>query len=404
MPSIDPSREDLDRGAPLPNNTHIHLPPNFSAFDTVEQAVDMAVAEGIRALGCSNYYDYTVYRRFGQLARAAGVHPLFGTEIICLVEDLARAGRRINDPANPGKMYICGKGISRFDPLSARGAALLQTIRDKDSMRMAEMIQRLDEVFSAAGFNSGVTEATAVEMVVRRHGAPRKTVCLQERHIAQAFQETFAARLTADEMEALLTRAYGVAPAAPTDNAVATQNEIRSRLMKAGTPGYVPETFVGYDHARQLILALGGIPCYPTLADAVTPATDFEETPAALVERVRQLDIHCAEFIPVRNSPETLEAYVLAMRRAGIIVTAGTEHNTRDLIPLTPTCRGGAPVPESAARIFWEGACVVAAHGDRVARGLEGYVDPRGRRPGGDADIEQRLRSFAAEGQAILAG
>ena len=32
----------------LPANAHIHLPPNFSAFDSVEQAVSLAAEQGLR--------------------------------------------------------------------------------------------------------------------------------------------------------------------------------------------------------------------------------------------------------------------------------------------------------------------------------------------------------------------
>ena len=48
-------------------------------------------------------------------------------------------------------------------------------------------------------------------------------------------------------------------------------------------------------------------------------------------------------FFPLRNKPETLARYVIPMRRAGLVVTAGTEHNTRDLIPLEPACLNAAP-------------------------------------------------------------
>jgi len=197
-------------------------------------------------------------------------------------------------------------------------------------------------------------------MVVRRHGCPFETVYLQERHIAQAFQERMAERLQPSEQAAVLRKAYGTEPTAPLDNAVEVQNEIRSRLMKAGKPGYVPETFVDYGHARQLILALGGIPCYPLLADGVVPHCEFEATPEAVVKRLREYEVRCAEFIPNRNAPQVLREYVLALRKAGIVVTAGTEHNTRDRIPLTPACKGAKPLPEDVAAYFWEGACVVA--------------------------------------------
>src|SRR5689334_12335888 len=97
-------------------NSHIHLPPNFSAFDSVGEAVQRAADEGVLVLGASNYYDYTIYREFAREAAPRSIFPLFGIEIIVLIEELARAGVKINDPGNPGKMYLCGKGISRFDP------------------------------------------------------------------------------------------------------------------------------------------------------------------------------------------------------------------------------------------------------------------------------------------------
>ena len=86
----------------------------------------------------------------------------------------------------------------------------------------------------------------------------------------------------------------------------------------------------------------------------------------------------CAEFIPVRNTPDVLARYVRAMRAAGLFVTAGTEHNTLDLLPLAPTCLGGAPIPDDIQDIFWEGACVVAAHQYLTLNGRPGFVDDRG--------------------------
>ena len=41
-----------------------------------------------------------------------------------------------------------------------------------------------------------------------------------------------------------------------------------------------------------------------------------------------------------------LARYVRAMREAGLFVTAGTEHNTLDLLPIEPTCLDGAPIPD----------------------------------------------------------
>ena len=66
------------------------------------------------------------------------------------------------------------------------------------------------------------------------------------------------------------------------------------------------------------------------------------------------------------------------VREAGIIVLAGTEHNTPDLIPLEPLCAGALPIPQNAREIFREGACVVAAHQFLTLHGQCGYVDAAG--------------------------
>src|SRR5579862_8284008 len=179
-----------ERSAPssrLRVNAHIHLPPNFSAFETIAQAVDLAAEQDVRVLGVSNYYDYGVYAEFATRAGERGIFPLFGLEIIALIEDLVRAGIKINDPGNPGKMYLCGKGITRFDPMSVEASELLAVIRNKDSARMARMTARLAEVFVAAGLDTGLDEEAVKDRIVARHGSPRETITLQERHVAQAF-------------------------------------------------------------------------------------------------------------------------------------------------------------------------------------------------------------------------
>ncbi|HUU59012.1 MAG TPA: hypothetical protein VMZ50_05675, partial [Phycisphaerae bacterium] len=59
-------------------NSHIHLPPNFSAFESVEQVVELAADQGVGMLGVSNYYDFDVYGDFVTAARRRGIFPLFG--------------------------------------------------------------------------------------------------------------------------------------------------------------------------------------------------------------------------------------------------------------------------------------------------------------------------------------
>ena len=317
-------------------NAHLHLPPNFSAFDTTGQAVDLAAGEGVAVLGASNYYDYSVYGDFARLSMAHGIFPLFGIEIIALIDDLVQAGIKLNDPGNPGKMYLCGKGISRFDPMTDTAADLLQVIRDNDSTRMAEVVDRLETVFEAAGWTAGLNAAAATARIVARHGVRPETVYLQERHAAQAFQERLFEDRQVIDRQALLEKAFGaLLKSSPTD-AVAIQSEIRSQLMKAGKPAYSPETFVDFDHAYRLILALGGVPSYPLLIDGASPICGYEASPGDLITDLTARGIHAVEFIPLRNSSNVLSKYAHAMRAAGFVVTA-TQTVRQTLVPIAPT-------------------------------------------------------------------
>lgn len=383
-------------------NSHVHLPPNFSAFTTIQQVIDLAKAQDVRVIGVTNYYDYRVYDQFADLACRSGIFPMFGLEIISLVDELVKNQTKINDPGNPGRLYICGKGTMKFQPVPAQAATVLERIRSADVARMREMAARINAVFASANVDLGVDDASVKKMIVRRHQCPAEQVYIQERHIAQAAQEALFAKLPLAERADLLARVYGAAPKAPADDAVKMQNEIRANLLRAGKPAFVSEDFVTYAEARKMILGMGGIPCYPTLADGASPLCGYEETPEKLIANIRGMDIHMAEFIPLRNSPEVLTKYVKAMRAAGIAVVGGTEHNTLDLVPLEPQCVKGAEVPEEIKAIFWEGACVVAAHQFLTAHGDVGFVDAAGLPNAKYHSAEERIAAFAKLGAAVI--
>ncbi len=399
MRAISPA---WDATAPPSVNSHIHLPPNFSAFENVDQAIKLAAEQGLVALGASNYYDYQVYADFAQGSRRANIFPIFGIEIICLDEELRAAGTKINDPGNPGKIYFCGKGITRFDQMTDQAAQLLEMIRLNDSARMEQMLLRMSEVFTERGLATDIGSRDVVDMIVRRHGCDAGTVWLQERHLSQAFQESLFRQVPPESRLQQLARVLGAAASAKDpDDSVAVQNDIRSHLMKAGRPAFVEETFIDFEDARRLILELGGIPCYPVVADGASPISDFEQTAERLIAELQQRNLHAAEWVPERNSLQLLGDYVRAMRQAGLVVTAGTEHNTLDLIPMPPRAKDGE-LPEDLRAIFWEGACVMAAHQFLCLHGQCGFVDDQGQPNPAFDSAEQRIESFAKLGAAVI--
>ena len=383
-------------------NTHVHLPPNFSAFETAEDAVQTAASEGIAVLGASNFHDHRIYRRFADAAAAAGIVPLFGLEFIGVVELLRDAAVRVNDPANPGRIYLCGKGVDPFAAPTATATRLLEQVRTADADRMRAMVPRLLACFAESGLEVPLTEEIISAEIAERAGVPSSWVVLQERHVALAFQEALFLLVPPGRRAALLARMFGAPVGVAVDDPAAVQGELRSRLMKAGQPAFVPESAVSFDDAYLLVLELGGIPCYPTLADGASPVCPWEQPPEALAQRLLERGIHAAELIPNRNRPEVVDAYVAAFRAAGIIVMAGTEHNTRARIALEPRCVDGSLPSPMARAAFREATCVVAAHQQARASGRPGYVDGDGRLNTGFADGEARIRWFAEQGAELI--
>jgi len=381
----------------------VHLPPNFSAFESVAQAVDLAASQGVRILGASNYYDFSIYGSFSERSLAGGVYPLFGLEVIALLDDVKRAGILINDPGNPGRIYLCGKGITKFENPAAEARQLLDRIRRSDEERMRRMVRLMSAVFASGGLDSALDEDRIIDGIVARYGVSRSLVTLQERHVAQAFQEEFFGAVPAPKRARALSRIFGRPFEGDPGNGVKVQNEIRSNLMKVGKPAFVEESFVNFEQACRLILALGGIPCYPTLADGASPVCGYEDPPEKLIGALQEKHIFCAEFIPLRNDPKVLERYVTAFRRAGFAVTAGTEHNTLDLLPMEPACRAGSPVPAAVKEIFLEGTYVVIAHQFLTARGCPGYVDDEGNPNAAFPGPEERIDYFRRIGAAVVA-
>ena len=382
-------------------NTHVHLPPNFSAFQAVGQALDMAAGAELQVLGASNYYDFSVYERFAESARAKGVFPLFGLEIISLVAELKRASIKINDPDNPGRMYLCGKAITDFAPTSGEAQRLIQAIRDADSARIEMMTERVNALMQHNGVHVSVTTEALRASLPRCYEVPVRSVFLQERHVAKAFQESLFAQFAGTERASTLTRLLGVECAAP-DDPVTVQNQLRARLMKAGKPAYVEESVLDVGIAYALVLLLGGVPCYPILADGASPVCQFEDPVDDLVEALAGRRIWCAEIIPGRNTAPVVDRYATTLRGAGIIVLGGTEHNTPELVPITPECKGGVPVSERVAQLFWEGACVLAAHQYLSARGKTGYVDAQGNLCPGFKTQEERIGALAGLGATVI--
>ena len=383
-------------------NTHLHVPPNFSAFTTVEDAVATSAREGVKVIGTSNFHDFGVYDRFDAAAKQHGLAALFGLEFISLLEEEQRNGVTINDPANPGRAYVCGKGIPAPTDPSPETKAFMDAAKVSNEERTSAMVDIIRDFFAKAGLEVDVTYQSIVDVIAERAEVPREWVVLQERHVALGFQMALFENVPVENRAALLEKVYGQAPKAAPDDAIATQGELRSRLMKAGCPAFIEETPVLFTDAVKFIRGLGAITVYPTVADGATPICGYEDPVEDLIERMASHDIYGAELIPLRNTPEIVEKYVNAWRDAGIFVMVGTEHNTQERIPVAPACLHGVPLSDDVMDITWEGTCIVAAHQHLMQQGEAGYVDAAGKLNPTFPDAETRMRYFAEMGEDLL--
>jgi hypothetical protein len=207
---------------------------------------------------------------------------------------------------------------------------------------------------------------------------------VRERHIAKAVRrKVFERFLTDDERIQMLTKIFsGKRVESPLDDISGLENEIRNRLLKTGCPAFVPEddsAFLEIKKVIEVIVAMGGIPCYPVLLDDKKGTfTEYEADFEKLRDNLKAMNVQCIELIPGRNDLGILKKFVSIFHEDNFVITFGTEHNTPELIPLKVDTRGHIDLDDELKEISWMGACVIAAHQYLRANGEQGYVDQSG--------------------------
>jgi len=380
----------------IPNvNAHLHTPFSFSAFEKLTDALDMANDEDVKIVGINDFYSMDGYEEWNKEALKRRIYPLFNIEFISLQNEDQKNGIRVNDPNNPGRTYISGKGLSCPPALKEPFASQLADVRKESNAQVKEMYNRLNDILKAfdAGFvlNFNVIEEKLSKGLVR------------ERHLAKALRMSTYIHFKnePEEIKSFLEKIFdGKKLKSDIYDYAGVENEIRGNLLKAGGAAFVPEdpkAFLPLDDVRKIIIAAGGIPTYPFLADdAKGEFTDFENDIEKAAEILKQRGIFSTEFITTRNSMEVLEKYAGYLHDIGFVVTFGTEHNTPAMEPIKLSVRGGDQLSERLKQINYDGACVVAAHQERIRNGKPGYVDTEG-----NANISQR-DEFIKEGNKLI--
>ena len=294
-------------------NAHLHTPYSFSAFASIDEALDKAAAEGVKVVGINDFYSMDGYGAWKAGCAARGLYPLLGIEFISLNAEDQAADR------------ACSNEQCR------------------------EMCAKLNEWLKAEG----------KDVVLDFEEIKDRLTCglVRERHLAKALR-------------------LALCPDTPEPAKV--ENELRSKLLKAGGAAFVPESpeaFLPMQTVQCIIEAAGGIPTYPFLGDdAKGHFTDFEEDLQKVADTLKKRGFRSVEFITTRNTTAVLERYAGYLEDEGFIVTFGSEHNTPAMEPVRLRTRDASELTDKLKAINYRGACAVAAHQaglDSIAAGDE---------------------------------
>jgi len=357
-------------------NGHFHTPFSFSAFTEIEQPFQMAKAEGVQVLGVNDFYTTDGYPEFAALAQQYKIFPLFNIEFMALQRDLQEQGVRVNDPANPGRTYMSGKGLSFPFKIGKPELALLEQVQHESNVQTTEMVEKLNAFLNeiGAGFSFNFEDLKAKyakNMLRERHIAKALRIAIDEKFVSEVDKKTFYVKVFS-----------GKEPKSELNDVPGIENEIRGNLLKTGGRAFVtedPKAFLSLEQVKQVIISAGGIPCYPVLLDDPKGNfTDFEGNKEALYKTLVEKKIYSLELIPGRNDFAILKDFVQFFRSKNFVISFGTEHNTPQLDPIKVSCRHGVELNDELNQIGYEGACIIAAHQYLVANGEEGFLQADG--------------------------
>ena len=161
-------------------NAHLHTPYSFSAFDSIPQAAQMAAEQGVKVVGINDFYSMDGYAEWDRETRARKLYPLFNIEFISLNSEDQAAGVRVNDPNNPGRTYVSGKGLAYPVVLSGEPLRQLEAVKAEANAQVEKMCAKLNDWLKAQGSPIVLDFQEIKENLTRGS--------IRERHLAKALR------------------------------------------------------------------------------------------------------------------------------------------------------------------------------------------------------------------------
>jgi hypothetical protein len=310
-------------------NLHVHTNQSFSYFRSPVEAVWHAYNQGIKYFGINDHYTIDGHSEFRSACEIMKLKATFSVEAVAMDQDRLRRKRRFNDPDNPGRIYIIGKGVACDLEEESREQKILQTMRDSIRERNKKITEKMNKYCDDKGCAVDLSYSDVRSLTPRGNTT--------ERHVAQAFcekinslypdinmrQSIYKKLLDTDIDEETLSDAANL------------QTIVRAKLVKNSMPCYVEESSRAFTTIKNLVdihRKYGAIPSYGLMGG---PITEEEEDLEELVDTVTGFGMFAFDMFEFRTELNRAKEIIEIAAFYGIPVFIGTEHNTKTLMPLT---------------------------------------------------------------------
>jgi len=310
-------------------NLHVHTNESFSAFSSPTEAVLRAHEQEIKYFGINDHYTIAGHPEFRAACEIVGIRPVFSVEAIAMDSEALRKKRRYNDPANPGRVYVIGKGVTRDLDAHSTAHAILTGMREAIRWRNEKIVAKLDSYARGKGCELGFTYDDVRSLTPRGNTT--------ERHVVQAFFEKVCELSDElDERAKFFSRLVDVPINAENVREQAgIQNLLRARLIRSGRPCFVEEdsrAFTAVENLVNIHRGYGAIPSYGLMGN---PVTEEEEDIEKLIMKMRNFGIYALDLFEFRTELSRARHIIDTASSLGVPVFIGTEHNTKNTLPLT---------------------------------------------------------------------
>jgi len=373
---ISPGKAEIDSPDGIKINNHIHTPWSFSSFKSIDELIQQAKMEKISVLGINDFNTVEGYSEFAEKCITNNIFPLFNIEMIGLSRMDMKKGLKVNDPGNPGRTYISGKGLAYPSVMSGDSTGRLKDIRLKSNHHVKLMTGKANLLLGeidkslAIDFDDMLSNYT-LGMVRERHLAAMIRRTIEEKYPFGNDRNRVFTLLLGDGYNDINEK-----------DSAALENLVRSQLLKAGGRAFLeedPDIFIDPAEIRDIIIDAGGIPTYPFLADFKNGEyTNFESERDECAVKLIERGFYSVEFIPARNDFQRFKEYAEFLYEHGFIVSFGTEHNAPGIPPLEVSAGGGVKLDKSLLKMNLEAAAILAAHQYMTWRDGEGYLSDTG--------------------------